>query len=104
MDPFTIRNLELIHSPHPQAVTLLDIMDKTLTPMGGRMLNRWMVMVLKDIQKIQERHKIVDYFLKNDDKREFLREKLKSLGDIERNAAKVSRSEEHTSELQSRGH
>lgn len=90
MDPFTIRNLELIHSPHPQAVTLLDIMDKTLTPMGGRMLNRWMVMVLKDIQKIQERHKIVDYFLKNDDKREFLREKLKSLGDIERNAAKVS--------------
>ena len=90
MDPFTIRNLELIHSPHPQAVTLLDIMDKTLTPMGGRLLNRWMVMVLKDIQKIQERHKIVDYFLKNDDKREFLREKLKSLGDIERNAAKVS--------------
>lgn len=90
MDPFTIRNLELIHSPHPQAVTLLDIMDKTLTPMGGRMLNRWMVMVLKDIQKIQERHKIVDYFLKNDDKREFLREKLKSLGDIERNAAKAS--------------
>ena len=90
MDPFTIRNLELIHSPHPQAVTLLDIMDKTLTPMGGRMLNRWMVMVLKDIQKIQERHKVVDYFLKNDDKREFLREKLKSLGDIERNAAKVS--------------
>ncbi len=90
MDPFTIRNLELLHSPHPQAVTLLDIMDKTLTPMGGRLLNRWMVMVLKDIQKIQERHKIVDYFLKNDDKREFLREKLKSLGDIERNAAKVS--------------
>lgn len=90
MDPFTIRNLELIHSLNPQGVTLIDIMDKTLSPMGGRLLNRWMVMILKDVQQIKKRHKIVDYFLKNDYKREFLREKLKGLGDLERNAAKVS--------------
>lgn len=90
MDPFTIRNLELIYSPHPQAVTLIDIMDKTQSAMGGRLLNRWMVMVLKDIGQIKARHDIVEFFLKNDEKREFLREKIKSLGDIERTAAKVS--------------
>lgn len=90
MDPFTIRNLELIHSPHPEAVTLLNILDKTQSAMGARLLNRWMVMVLKDIQQIQARHDVVDFFLKNDKKRDFLREKISHLGDLERMAAKVS--------------
>lgn len=90
MDPFTIRNLELIHSPHPEAVTLLNILDKTQSAMGARLLNRWMVMVLKDIQQIQARHDVVDFFLKNDKQRDFLREKISHLGDLERMAAKVS--------------
>ncbi|HUH36245.1 MAG TPA: DNA mismatch repair protein MutS [Moheibacter sp.] len=90
MDPFTIRNLELIHSPHLEAVTLLNILDKTQSAMGARLLNRWMVMVLKDIQQIQARHDVVDFFLKNDKQRDFLREKISHLGDLERMAAKVS--------------
>ncbi len=90
MDPFTIRNLELIYSPHPQAVTLLDILDKTRSAMGARLLNRWIVMVLKDPDQIKDRQKIVEYFLKNDDNRFFLREKLESLTDLERMAGKIS--------------
>src|SRR5690606_21595833 len=90
MDPFTIRNLELIHSSHPQAVTLLNILDKTCTPMGGRLLNRWMVMVLKDLEKIKLRQSIVEFFLKNDEKRIFVRENLEKLSDLERMAAKIS--------------
>lgn len=90
MDPFTIRNLELIYSPHPEAVTLLDILDKTQSPMGARLLNRWMVMVLKDIQQIQARHDVVEFFLRNDHQREFLKEKTSKLGDLERMVAKVS--------------
>lgn len=90
MDPFTIRNLELIYSTHPQAVTLLGILDKTCTPMGGRLLNRWMVMVLKDLEKIKLRQVIVGFFLKNDEKRIFVRENLEKLSDLERMAAKIS--------------
>lgn len=90
MDPFTIRNLELIYSPHPEAVTLLRILDKTQTAMGGRLLNRWIVMPLKEVEQIKARHEIVDFFLKQDGKREFLREKLKDLSDLERMVGKVS--------------
>lgn len=90
MDPFTIRNLELIHSPHPQATTLLHILDKTCTPMGGRLLNRWMVMVLKDLEKIKLRQTIVEFFLKNDETRMLVRENLEKLSDMERMAAKIS--------------
>ncbi|MFA7688144.1 MAG: DNA mismatch repair protein MutS [Moheibacter sp.] len=90
MDPFTIRNLELIHSPHPQAVTLLQILDKTCTPMGGRLLNRWMVMILRDLEKIRSRQIVVGFFLKNDDIRNSVRENLNKLSDLERMAAKIS--------------
>lgn len=90
MDPFTIRNLELIFSPHPEAVTLRDILDKTQSPMGARLLSRWMVMVLKDKEKIKLRHEIVDFFLKNDEKRNFLRENLTQLCDLERMVSKIS--------------
>lgn len=92
MDPFTIRNLELTHSPHPEAVTLRDILDKTRSAMGARLLNRWIVMALKDVEKIKSRHDIVEFFLKNDEKRHFLREKLNGLSDLERMAAKISTS------------
>ena len=90
MDPFTIRNLELIYSPHPQAVTLFNILDKTRSAMGARMLNRWMVMVLKEVEQIKSRHEVVDFFLKNDEKRNFLREILEQLSDLERMAGKIS--------------
>jgi len=90
MDPFTIRNLELIHSPHPQAVTLLNILDKTRSAMGARLLNRWIVMILKDAERIKARHEIVDFFLKNDEKRIFLRDQIEILSDLERMAGKIS--------------
>ena len=90
MDPFTIRNLELIYSPHPKGVTLLNVLDDTCTPMGARLLNRWMVMVLKDAKAIQKRQNIVEYFYQNAEIRFELREKLQQLTDLERLAGKVS--------------
>ena len=90
MDPFTIRNLELVYSPHPKGVTLLNILDDTSTPMGARLLNRWMVMVLKDLKAIQKRQNIVEYFYNQADIRFDLREKLGQLTDLERLAGKVS--------------
>ncbi|MGV0979455.1 DNA mismatch repair protein MutS [Empedobacter falsenii] len=90
MDPFTIRNLELVYSPHPKGVTLLNVLDDTKTPMGARLLNRWMVMVLKDLKSIQRRQNIVEYFYKFGDLRYDLREKLGQLTDLERLAGKVS--------------
>ena len=90
MDPFTIRNLELVYSPHPKGVTLLNILDDTKTPMGARLLNRWMVMILKDLKSIQRRQNIVEYFYKFGDLRYDLREKLAQLTDLERLAGKVS--------------
>jgi len=92
MDPFTIRNLELVYSPHPKGVTLLNILDDTSTPMGARLLNRWMVMVLKDLKAIQNRQNIVEYFYTNPEIRYDLREKLGQLTDLERLAGKVSTS------------
>lgn len=90
MDPFTICNLELVYSPHPKGVTLLNVLDDTKTPMGARLLNRWMVMVLKDLKSIQRRQNIVEYFYKFGDLRYDLREKLGQLTDLERLAGKVS--------------
>lgn len=61
MDRFTIRNLELYHSYNPNAVTLLDVIDKTLSPMGGRLLKRWLALPLKDLNKIRSRHEVVSF-------------------------------------------
>lgn len=90
MDPFTIRNLELVYSPHEKAVTLLSILDKTQSAMGGRLLNRWIVMVLKDAERIKARQNVVEFFLKNDDDRFFIREKIGELSDLERMGGKIS--------------
>lgn len=90
MDPFTIRNLELIYSPHPDAVTLIDIMDSTRSAMGGRLLKRWMVMIPKNKDEINSRHDAVEYFLKNDEHRIYVREQISDLSDLERMAAKIS--------------
>lgn len=90
LDKFTIRNLELFSSLHEGGKNLLDIMDKTLSPMGGRMLRRWLAMPLKDILPIKERHEIVEYLASNNEIRDIVEEQIKVIGDIERLASKIS--------------
>ncbi len=89
LDRFTIRNLELIHSPHDNGVPLSAVIDKTVTPMGGRLLRKWVVLPLKRIEEIQARHAVVRTFV---DGRELLRdtdESLQQIGDVERLISKV---------------
>jgi DNA mismatch repair protein MutS len=90
LDRFTIRNLELLHSPNENAKTLLEVIDKTVSPMGSRMLKHWMVLPLKDIQPIQERHDIVSLFVENTSIRDSLISKINDLGDLERLISKVA--------------
>ncbi|MCK0130411.1 DNA mismatch repair protein MutS [Flavobacteriaceae bacterium F08102] len=90
MDRFTIRNLELIHSPLPEAVTLLDCIDRTISPMGGRLLKRWMALPLKNIDHIKERHEIVKYFIEHDDFFELIMNQIKQISDLERLISKVA--------------
>ena len=71
MDRFTIRNLELYHGNTPGAVTLLDIIDSTISPMGGRMLKRWLALPLKNEEDIKTRHEIVRFFIQNENFLEF---------------------------------
>jgi DNA mismatch repair protein MutS len=90
LDRFTIRNLELLHSPNENAKTLLDVIDKTVSPMGSRMLKHWMVLPLKDMQPIQERHDIVSFFVENTALRDSLINEINDLGDLERLISKVA--------------
>ena len=90
MDRFTIRNLELYHSNSPNAVTLLDVIDKTISPMGGRLLKRWLALPLKDLNRIKRRHDIVKYFMDNDDFFELTTYQIKQISDIERLVSKVA--------------
>ena len=90
MDRFTIRNLELYHSNSPNAVTLLEVIDKTISPMGGRLLKRWLALPLKDLNRIKRRHDIVKYFMDNDDFFELTTYQIKQISDIERLVSKVA--------------
>ncbi|MFA5297139.1 MAG: DNA mismatch repair protein MutS [Lutibacter sp.] len=90
MDRFTIRNLELYHSNSPNAVTLLEVIDKTISPMGGRLLKRWLALPLKDLNRIKKRHDIVKYFMDNDDFFELTTYQIKQISDIERLISKVA--------------
>jgi len=90
MDRFTIRNLELYQSAFAKAVTLLDVIDKTISPMGGRLLKRWLALPLKDIDKIQQRHEVVAFLLTEDVILEKLRGHIKQIGDVERLVSKVA--------------
>jgi DNA mismatch repair protein MutS len=90
LDKFTVRNLELYYSINEGARTLLSVMDKTLSPMGGRMLKRWMSLPLKDPDRINERLDIVDFFIRDVDFREKLSYYIKQTGDLERLASKIS--------------
>jgi len=90
LDRFTIRNLELVSSANEKAVTLIDVLDKTISPMGSRLLKRWLVLPLKNKLAIEERYEIVDFFLKNYEQVENLQQHLKVIGDLERLISKVS--------------
>lgn len=90
LDRFTIRNLELLNSPNENAATLLSVMDQTVSPMGSRLLKRWIVLPLKNRQPIEERLDMVEYFLKNPETLEIIRQQIQRIGDIERLISKVS--------------
>ena len=90
LDRFTIRNLELVFSTNENAKTLSDILDKTHTPMGGRLLKRWMVLPLKDEKPINERLDVVDYLTKNEAISFELGQRLREIGDLERLISKVA--------------
>ena len=90
MDRFTIRNLELYNSAHHDATTLLDVIDKTISPMGGRTLKMWLALPLKHVNRINERLDVVNYLIDNDDTREDFVKSLKNIGDIERLISKVA--------------
>ena len=90
MDRFTIRNLELYHSYNPNAVTLLDVIDKTLSPMGGRLLKRWLALPLKDSHKIQGRHQVVSYLKENQSVLKNIQNQIKQISDLERLISKIA--------------
>ena len=90
MDRFTIRNLELYQSYNPNAVTLLDIIDRTLSPMGGRLLKRWLALPLKDIYKIRNRHEVVSYFRENLEILQKIQFQIKQISDLERLISKIA--------------
>lgn len=90
LDRFTIRNLELVFSGNEGATTLIDVLDKTISPMGGRMLKRWIALPLKELKPIQDRLSSVDYMLKNKDFSNSIREQLNQIADLERLISKVS--------------
>jgi len=90
LDRFTIRNLELVYSQHENATTLIDILDRTRTPMGGRLLKRWTVLPLKDEKPIKERLDAVAYLKGDETIFHEIEEKLNEIGDLERLISKVA--------------
>jgi len=90
MDRFTIRNLELYHSHAQNAVTLLQIIDKTISPMGGRMLKRWLALPLKNSEKIVERHEVVSHLLDHPVFLQKIQQQIKRISDLERLVSKVA--------------
>lgn len=90
LDKFTIRNLELYSSNHENGRCLIDIIDKTVSPMGSRLLKRWLALPLKNMEAINERLAAVSYFFNNTEEREEFTELLKEVGDLERLISKVA--------------
>jgi len=90
LDRFTIRNLELIHPMNEGGTSLLGVIDHTVSPMGSRLMKRWLMLPLKDVKPIAQRHDSVEFFLKNPKSREFIRKQLEQIGDVERLISKVS--------------
>ena len=90
LDKFTIRNLELVNSPNENAVTLADIMDQTISPMGSRLMKRWIVLPLKDKKPIEERLDVVEFLIMTTDTSYILYQNIKLIGDLERLISKVA--------------
>jgi DNA mismatch repair protein MutS len=90
LDKFTIRNLELFYSSNEGAKTLVDIIDKTVSPMGGRLLKKWISLPLKDEKPISERLNVVDHFISTNDLASELRDHLREVGDLERVISKAA--------------
>ncbi len=90
LDRFTVRNLELFHSPYEGAKTLIEILDRTLSPMGGRMMKRWLSLPLKDISVLNTRLDIVEYLIGNPDLKEEMEGLIREVGDLERLLSKVA--------------
>lgn len=90
MDRFTVRNLELYHGTSVNSVTLLDIIDATISPMGGRLLKRWLALPLKNKTEIEKRHETVNYLINSDDFFETVTYQIKQISDIERLISKVA--------------
>ena len=100
MDRFTVRNLELYGSVSINAITLLDVIDKTISPMGGRLLKRWLALPLKNIEAIQERHQVVSYLLEQVTVFDKTRDHIKKIGDLERLISKVANNESTLESIQ----
>ena len=90
LDKFTVRNLELVAPMTEEGKSLLDVLDKTVTPMGGRMMHRWLLFPLKDIKAINNRLDVVEHFFKVPQARELVKDQLELIGDMERLVSKVS--------------
>ena len=90
LDKFTIRSLELLHTMQDGGASLLNVIDRTATPMGGRMLRRWIVFPLKDVKPIEERLDVVEYFFRHPDFRQELDEAFHRVGDLERIISRVA--------------
>jgi DNA mismatch repair protein MutS len=90
MDMFTIRNLELYHKNSPEAVSLLEVLDKTKTAMGGRLLKRWMALPLLNKEAIESRHEVVSHLLSSQDLLDLFAVQFKAIGDLERLISKVA--------------
>ena len=90
MDRFTTRNLELFYSNNINAVTLIDVIDKTISPMGGRLLKRWLALPLKDTKEINKRHEVVKFLIEDLDSLNQIQHHVKLIGDIERLISKVA--------------
>jgi DNA mismatch repair protein MutS len=90
LDKFTIKNLELFHSPYEGARTLIDVMDRTISPMGGRLLKRWLALPLKDMQPVNERLDIVQYLTETGTVKDEIAALIRQVGDLERLISKVA--------------
>lgn len=90
LDRFTIRNLELVNSNHENGVSLLQILDKTVSPMGARLLKKWVLLPLTKINQIRERHDAVEFFIENQEFAQEIEPHIRHIGDLERLMAKTS--------------
>lgn len=89
LDKFTIRNLELVQSPHASGVPLVDVLDQTVSPMGTRMLRKWILLPLKERQEVEARHEVVQYFIDQAATAELVETQIRAIGDLERLISKV---------------